>query len=506
MAYRTQLFQQIPWQGGLNTSQDESMIPPNQLTNANNVVFDTRGSRKKRDGIKHNWDDVTSGSVSIIGLHDFWYGTSSKTQRLISVGNNRTVRSYNAGTATSLTVSGTAWSGTLTSCSMVTFNNLCIVAVSGSGNVVKKYSGSGDVEDLDGTPPEASILCSHLGRLWTNDKTNKDRIHCSPTHDHTKWNGSGDSWAFDIGVGDGDPDGVTAMVSFKGNLFIFKRNKLYRMTGYSPETFTFELVSSGVGCISHNSIALIDQDDVYFVSTRGVHSLNATQAYGDFQGAFLSYDIQRTFNDSISRSRLQFSWGAYLDNINSFALALSTSGSSTNDVIYLYHIPLKAWYVWPKKRFYLGSNVTRVSKTFNGTNYDISTSGTNTAIQFRVTTGLIFPDNNPYTAKAFKRFILYYKPSGTHSITATIRVDNKSLNSENAISFTNTSSSALLGSTFTLGVSLLGSSAVVGPYSMSIEGIGRGFKVDLTQTGTDEQIEIQGFAVEYEILGPIAEV
>jgi hypothetical protein len=516
-----QLFLQLPWLGGLNTSLDESMIGANQLTVADNLVFDTRGSRRKREGIDHDWDSGSDAAAALVGLHDFWYGTSSKTQRILSVSNARAVYSYSGGTRTTLTVAGTAWSGTLTSCSIITFNNLAIIAISGSGNVLKKYSGSGDVEDLDGTPPAASILREHHGRIWCNDKTNLDRLHFSPVHDHTKWNGSGDSGAIDIGVGDGDPEGITAIFpTFKGDLFVAKKTKLYRISGYSPETYQVSLVSSGIGCVSHNSIAAIDQDDMMFVSERGIHSLVATANYGDFASNFVSADIQKTFNDDLSRSRLKFSVGAYNPQINSVAFAVSGSGASTNDRVYLYHLPSKSWYRWPsiscesmivasdtdQKRFYFGTSTTRVSKSFTGANYDVSSSGTNTAISFQITTGYIAPDNNPYSMKAFKRFILYYKPAGNHTIAVNMHVDNMSLSSENSLTFSETAGTDLLGSTFILGASILGYSVVMGPYSKMVDGIGRGFKLDITQTGTNQEVEIQGFGIEFEPAGEAADV
>ena len=53
-----------PWIGGINSSQDESEIQPNQLTQADNVIFDTRGSRRRRDAIDFDFDDGTSGTDS----------------------------------------------------------------------------------------------------------------------------------------------------------------------------------------------------------------------------------------------------------------------------------------------------------------------------------------------------------------------------------------------------------------------------------------------------------
>lgn len=615
----TQLFQQLPWVGGLNTSQDESMISSSQLTKADNVIFDTRGSRKKRDGIAQGWDSGTNAARSVVGEHDFWFGTSSKSQRMVSVMSDATVWSYNAGVRTQLTVGGSSWSGTLTGASMATFGNKCYIAVSGASNGIKYWDGSSSsIQDLcaqygnstlsrassgttrtlvfaqafglgdpaaivgsvlviqgcsntsyNGTFTVASIstttitgdtitytgvgslsestaadtvtivgkpgpmgafLRQHLGRLWTNDKSNADRVHYCQTANPTVWLGVGDSGALDFGVGDGDPVGVTGMLpSFKQNFFVGKKTKMYRMVGVNPEDFSITLVSDGVGLASHNSCAAIDQEDVYWVSDRGVHSLSATNNYGDFDASYISVDIQKTFNEGFNRSRLSNVWGAYLGNINSVGFAFSTIGNSYNNILYFYNIPLKAWFTWSgitcesmivandtdKRRFYFGSNNGRICKSFTGNNYDLDTSGAKIAIQFQVTTGQIFVNSNPnqvkdavnwtvtnpYASNALKRFILYYKPSGNHQITVNITVDNFRLNPENSLSFSQSTSTDLLGSTFILGTSVLGYTVVLGPYIRQIDGIGRGCKIDIVQNGIDEPLEIQGFAIEYESAG-----
>lgn len=514
MPLRTTLFQQFPWIGGVNTALDESTIPSNQLTVARQCVFGTRGSRKKRDGINFDYDDASSGSDKIIGGFDFWFGTP-RVQRKVAVTSDKDFYSYTAAARSADLFAGTAWGTAVTVASFETLNDLCIVAVDGSNNVMKKWAGSGNIADLGGTPPKASICRVHLGRLWTNDKDNPDRLHYSTTSNPEEWKGTGDSGALDIGVGDGDPEGITAIFpTFKGDLFVAKKTKLYRVMGFAPEEFEVKLVSNGIGCESHNSVTTIDQDDIVFVSSRGVHSLSATANYGDFSGAFLSADIQTTFNENFLRSRLKYCKAAYLPEINSIAFAVTESayGSSANNSIWLYNMPLKSWYNWPnlsceslflvsdsdQRRFYLGTSTTRLAKTFNGTNYDVSEAGANIAIQFGISTGIIYVDDNPFTIKGFKRFVVYYRPVGSSTITASIKIDNFSTQN---FAFTTTSSTDLLGTTFILGSSLLGSASVMLPFQTQVDGYGRGIKVIITQSGTDQEIEIQGFGIEYEIAG-----
>jgi hypothetical protein len=613
MPSRTQLFMQLPWIGGVNTSIDEAMIPANQLTVADNVVFDTRGSRKKRPGITYNWDSGSDTSNSLLAIHDYWFGTTSKTQRRVAVHSDGKVYSYDSsGTRTQLTDIGAAWIGTLTSASMITFNNKCFIGVSGTTNAVKYWDGSGNLQDwfsaypvstisrsssgttrtiimnaafpgaalstvvisgmgnasYNGTftvatvtttavandtitftgtgaltesttaatagtlgqpGPAASFMREHLGRIFCNDKSNTDLLHYCETGNHTKWLGWGDSGAFPIGEGDGDPLGLTGIFpTFQGDTFVGKQTKLYRLTGNSPDFINIQLISDGIGVESHNSIAAIDQDDVMWVSSKGVHSLSASNNYGDFSSSYVSVDIQKTFNDSFDRSRLRFVQAAYLPQINSIAFAvtenspkgLSLTTTSVNNAIWLYNINIKAWYRWSdipcqalavvndtdKRRFYIGTHTGRIAKTFTDNLYDISSGGVNTAIAFRLVTGQLFVDSNPYTVKGFKRFILFYKPHGTHNINVNVRIDNFALDSSNSLSFNAIGSSAVLGTTFTLGQSVLGYDVVLGPYAQSIDGIGRGCKIEITELGINEDVEIQGFALEYELNGTGQEV
>lgn len=515
-----QKFPLLPWIGGINTSLDAALIPPNQLTKANNIIFGVRGSRKKREGINFNWDTGATASAALIGLHDFWFGTSSgKTQRLVSITDGKKVYSYSSGTQSADLFAGTAWGSSITKASVTTLNNLAIIGVDGASNVFKKWSGSGNIADLGGSPPAGSISREHLGRLWVDNKANVDRLEYSTTANPEEWGGTGDSGAIDIGVGDGDQFGITAIFpTFQGILYVAKRTKLYKILGSTPEDFEVVKVSDTLGCISHTSIVQTDED-VFFVSEKGVHSLATTDKFGDLESTYVSVDIQGSFNDSWVRSRLPYVWGAYMPQINSIAFTVTDTefGSTANNCIYLYNIPLKSWYRWTnlscaslitvadsdKRRFYLGTATTRVGKTFAGTNYDTNTSGTNTSITWQTQTGFILPTGDPMVSATFYYLSLYYKPQGTYTVTATIRIDNHSVQTK---SFSDTSTADLLGSTFILGSSVLGYEVVTAPYTISIDGMGRSIQILLEQSGVDESIEIQGLVLGYIPIGMQQEV
>lgn len=618
MALRTKLFQQLPWIGGINTSTDDSMIQPNQLVQADNVVFDFRGTRKKRDGINFNFGDRPVSTRNEYGLFEFWFGSSGKQRKFLSANDQKELHWYTSGgISTLLTDGGLPWTDITDQFSFVAFNNKAFIATTGIANTIKQWDGisntyldvknrydhtvqgsgrsslgttrtivlngtfkglngdyvivenasgpnaafyngthqvtgltttnvtndtiqftaSGSLTEsattdstmqINGTAPLGSVMREHLGRIWTNDKTNRDRLHYCGTNNHEQWLGFGDSAALDIGIGDGDPEGIVAIFpSFKGELFVAKRTKLYRISGYTPETFVVKLVSNGVGCVAHNAIAQVDQDDMYFVSEKGIHSIVATANFGDFDASYISADIQRTFNENFSKARLKYVQATYLPTINSIAFAFTDTNLenatrttfAVNNSVWLYNTEFKLWYRWPdvpcqslivandgdKKRFYFGTHTGKVIKSFTGNNTDRTYDGAKMPIRCKCVTGQISIDGNFYTVKGFKRFILYYKPQGVEPVSVTFQIDNIAVDSVNTMDFNETALGTLLGVDFILGQSVLGFNAKLAAYSRSLDGYGRSFKVTIVEEG-DQPLEIQGFAVEYEDAGTSPEV
>lgn len=521
MSYRTQVFNMLPWSGGINTALDPALIGKNELTVGENIIFTARTSKKQRPAINYDWDDASSSTSSIIGLSEYWYEDSAaaKQQQIISIDDSNNVYSYDPADGTrstlTLTSTSTAWTSVVSVASSEVINNLFIFAVDGVDNKIMSYSGtSTSYQNLENAP-EGSIVRQHLGRLWTNDKTRPDRLHYSTTFNPTEWLGVGDSGALDIGLGDGDPEGITAIFpSFKGVLFVAKRTKLYKISGYTPESFIVELVSSGIGCVSHNSIALIDQDDIYFVSERGVHSIKATDAYGDFEGAYLSLPIQTTFTDRFVKSRLKYAKAVYVPTLNSYALSVTDDAysSTENKAIWLFNTTYKAWYEWPnlscesiagvqqsgKRIFYLGSSTTRVAQGLVDSDSDTSESGVAMAILFTAATGQIYPTDNIYTQVGFKKIGIALRPEGNFELIIKFQIDGQE---EQQITYSK-SDVEVLDVDFVLDESVLQPTSVLDPAIFSIDGYGRSFVLTIEQASTNKNIEIQGFSVEYEMTGP----
>ena len=603
MPRRTQVFQQLPWTGGLNTAVDPGVIPSTDLQQADNILFTTAGIRRKREGISYfdtnsaiptvthrsssgttrtlvfnatlsnatvdkliagegiivtttttsgnefdhykttgttvtsltttNVTDDTitytfSGASSlnetstatstltvsrqydIVKIVDYWRYTGSAMAQQIVVCTSQPLlfRYDDSGNRKAIAKDGTATSrvGTATKVNAVMFNDALIMGQSRAGNTPIKYDPDSDADwvNLGGSPPDFELCAIHLNRVWTNDKTNRDRLHYSATANAEKWQGADDSGALDIRPGDGDPVGITGIFAFKGRLFVAKETKMYMVAGTTPEDFQVVDVSAGLGMISAGSIAPVDQDDVLYISKKGVHSIATTSNYGDFANTFVSSKIQPSFNSWVE-NRKEFCQSVYIPELNSVAFTVSEESTTRNDNIWFYNVQNKEWYRWPGinaqslalirvasvPTFIIGNNEGRLLKAQNGVFKDF----TNSPIIFRIKSGTMYPDNNPMSLKAFKRITIFFRPVTSFSITVKVRIDKYT---EQQLTFTENLTGDTLNDTFNLGFSILGSSGYFAPYSLPIDGIGHGCTIEVEQTGIDQQGDIYGFALEWE--------
>lgn len=403
----------------------------------------------------------------------------------------------------------------------VVFNERLILAFSGLGNkmIVFNPDENEKYRLLAKDSPDASFLFEYQGRLWTNDKTNRDLLHYSQTFDETIWLGHGDSGALPIKPGDGDPKGITNAYEYKNLLIVAKQSKRYRVVGESPETYYVETISNGLGNEGPLAVS-VDDADVIFVSRRGFHSQQVTDQYGDLDAAYLSRDIKGSFN-SFERDHFPFMQGAYIPELNSVAFSVAEEGSPTPNSVWLYNfevpVPGKdrtgAWYRWPNisctalSRQFINGTYKLIFGTAKGevvraqrenTFRDFNDQG----IEFYLKTGTIYPGDDPQVMKAFKKISVIYRPKGNFTFFVRATIDN---HISQGFAFNQISGLDLLGINFVLGHSLLGSSNTLAPFTFSMDGYGRGITLEVIQGTPNEQVEIWGFIIEYEIVDNIQE-
>lgn len=450
-------------------------------------------------------------NYTTIGVHDFWYVQSNlKTQRIVAVtsqgkffrfdinGNRKEITKESG--ATALTAP--------TRVSFLVSNNMLLMGFDKVGNTPKKYNPvvKAEWEDLDNAP-DFDVMQLHLGRVFANDKTDLDRLHYSEPNDPEVWGGVGDSGAIDILQGDGDSRGIISIAKpFKGRMFLSKGRRIVDLLGDSPENFRPRVITEGLGMISHNAIVPVDVDDLMFVSERGFHSLAATDSHGDFEGAFLSQSIQPTFND-FNKTALNTTHGVYIPNINSILYSIADEGATNPNMIYGFNTMFKTWFRWPDIDCYSLGVVEFTSndrRPLIGTSTDgrilLGNSGAfedynEEDINYLVTTGTIYPGNDPQSLKMFKRVTLYFRSKGDFNFFLNYKIDN---NIAQSVVFEQVAATDLLGASFFLGSSILGADSLFAPQTRSIDGIGRGISLSIESSNSLESIEIYGYAIEWE--------
>lgn len=384
-------------------------------------------------------------------------------------------------------------------------NNYYIQSFPARGDKPIKFDAANDsvYKLLAGSPPDFSIGTVFLGRLWTNDKDEPDRLHYSATGDSEKWLGTADSGALDIDPGDGDDAGISAIYVHQNILYACKGERIFRIRGETPETFLIEPVTRGLGGESHAATVALDNRDTLMLSRRGFHSVAATDRYGDTETSFLSARIQPTFN-SWPKGRLKYTQGAYIPELNSVAFSISEGGTE-QDNIWLLNVEGGQWYRWPdvpcaalSRRFASGtyklvfSNYSgRISQAQTGlyTDYGVS------AITYTIQTGTIYPANDTSSRKGFKSLALLYRPKGRYRFAIRVSVDN---HDPQFIIYEDANPGNALGVSFILGESSLAVSGKLQPFTKALDGHGIGCDINIINDELSDQVEIYGLIIEYE--------
>lgn len=88
------------------------------------------------------------------------------------------------------------------------------------------------------------------------------------------------------------------------------------------------------GCVHQRAFVSLglDAGDAVYVSEKGIHSLRQSQQFGGTDAKFLSWKIRPFFN-SLNRSRIHFTCGAYAARLGGILFAFSTGTSTTHNAL-----------------------------------------------------------------------------------------------------------------------------------------------------------------------------
>lgn len=333
------------------------------LLRADNITYELDGAPHKIGGstLYGPRFDEAGVAVSVQGLYDYWLqGTGgSETQNYIAYAGTQIRKSTSL--STTWDVLKTGLEADKEPC-FETFKALMIWASTSTVDVPQSWDGAAlTTSNLGATAPRFSFMAKHKNLLFAAGvATTPSRLYFSDTLDPTTWSG-GASGSIDIDPDDGDR--ILAIVSHKNELIVFKgpnRLSIHRITGSSPSgTDAFARVPfvSGVGGIGQNGTFRIN-DDLVFPSPRGLHSLAATAAFGDYVEAFLARPILSLYQDQLNHSVLNKCWGVNYQARGQAVWTFALSSGTTKNVVlaYDYRFQPGRWASWGLSSPYVNAN------------------------------------------------------------------------------------------------------------------------------------------------------
>ena len=307
------------------------------LSEAKNVLFELDGAPHKIGGTKIL---NSVARTSFAGLYDYWkQGTiGAETQAYVGYDDTTIVKiDPTSGVVTQLS---SGWEAGKIPCFEV-FKDTVLLATNSTIDTPQTWDQvAANTSNLGGSPPKFSFMVKHKNRLFAAGvATNGSRLYYSASLDATTWTGL-DAGSIDIDPDDGDR--ITGLASHKNELIIFKGpNKLsiHRLIGSSPtgtDAFARIPFVVGMGAINHNTIFRVN-DDVVFASPRGMHSLAATAAFGNYIEAYLSRPILGFYHDSVNHATAALATPMGINyQLRGVAIWIFPTGSLALDTYFVY--------------------------------------------------------------------------------------------------------------------------------------------------------------------------
>ena len=492
-----------------------------------NVMYEQSGAIRKCGGDSRINSTAITSTPTITGGFDYWTAGTSGTftqKTVVMTSNSKIYKEDMDGTFDDITGSVTITSSAIpVFCqardTLLIFDNL--------NDTPMKWTQSGNVDVLGGSPPAGRGAVFHLNRVWIWSANGfPSRITYGSSTSIEDYTGA-DTGYIDIDPDDGDR--IMGAVVYKKHLIIFKgpnHGSIHVISGTAPtgsDAFARTPLTKGIALQSHQSIIPVN-DDIWFWSNRGIHSLAATQQFGDYAGAFLSKHLHSFFRNNINRAGLSRVQGVNYAEKGCAMWVYPGNGSATNNrtlgLSYLNaESGLKA-FTWTRGGASAWMRITPSSLlrevTFGGvsngfvtlqdqTNREVAPS---TAYSMRlVTPNLCFAEQDaagrprPYGMGSVRRLALRSISTGNWNVSVSLQRDSTESTGHtfNQGALLTTTGGFILG-TSRLGTDTFGGGSTGGPQLMfsDASGTARTVQFTITQGGWREDAHLFELGIDWE--------
>lgn len=153
---------------------------------------------------------------------------------------------------------------------------------------------------------------------------------------------AGDQTSRAIDINKNDGQAVTGLGFFQDVLIVFKERSIFQLSFNDSNNFVVQRVSSSYGCVSHNTIASVE-NDCYFLTDKGVYVLgNEPNYYAAIRTNELSSRIKNLLKD-IPPAEYTRCTAVYYDDRYWLSVPLN---SERNNTLIVYDRRFYAWALW----------------------------------------------------------------------------------------------------------------------------------------------------------------
>jgi hypothetical protein len=269
--------------GGLNLDSNSFQVAKNQSGDLLNVDLNPKGGVSSRWGFARKHTSAIGGLAAGAFIPSKLFAWSAAGNKYLLLAANDAIYHSTGGDFTSLSASTDNDFGA----SFTNWNredDSLLYIARGSSYQTSKWDGTtlttltasgtgawqNDLTNPNGThAPKGEHIATHVDRLWVagtteNGATYPNRVRFS----HPLFP---ESWREDdyIDVAGGGPK-ITAIVPFGGHLLVFKQSSVWAVYGYSEDTFQLVELTSRLGAVNPNAVAVADRGVYFFSNPDGV--------------------------------------------------------------------------------------------------------------------------------------------------------------------------------------------------------------------------------------------
>lgn len=261
--------QELSFEGGLNTTADDTQVAPNEVRRSDNCRLTEFGGITKRLGTRNLHTSALGGGNPVRGGYA-WLRASG--QQLLAYANGKLyTATYAAPPITFTDQGGTMSTSTYPSFAQFRYSTATEAVYIADGGPLNKWNGAALTENIANTP-NVSRLAVYNQRLFGISGTN-ETLYFSELNDGDSlgYAPSGGGSANVITFGD---QYITNIVALRSSLLIFHVSGISRFTGISLDDISIKAgaqgITSDVGTIAPESV-VSTENAAYFLTDRGFY-------------------------------------------------------------------------------------------------------------------------------------------------------------------------------------------------------------------------------------------